>query len=408
MVNMTYLMTAFLFFSNTFCYVDRTNISVAVIRFGYSKAMQGIVLSSFFYGYLITQIPAGMLVPKYGPKKVLLCAILLWTLSDFSTIWSAPWPALLITMRILVGMGEGANFPCVYAFASAWFPKERKATLMSIVGSGPDLGSVLALAISPIVSGDYGWQYIFVISASLNTCWMILFLKFSRDYPEDSLKGGSKLNSKLPWKTFFKNRSCRAIFISHFCYNYSLFVLMGWIPAYYEQKLNFNLRDSSIFAALPYMFGYLGSLVAGFGSDFLINRGKYSITRTRKIMNSIGLFGGAIGLIILPQVSSRVAAVGILCMTMFLSRIATSGFLLNVLDVCPNHASQMMSITNTIATVPGILGNVLTGALLDAFSSWFAVFALSSVISFVGGVCYLLLSGSSDIATEVEEGEGEG
>jgi MFS family permease len=68
---------------NVICYADRVNIGVAIIpmalELDMDKTMETLVLSSFFWGYLVTQTMAGALCRKYGASNVLIGAVMVWS-----------------------------------------------------------------------------------------------------------------------------------------------------------------------------------------------------------------------------------------------------------------------------------------------------------------------------------------
>lgn len=391
-----------MFCANWFCYTDRTNISIAILDFGYNNVTKGLVLAAFFYGYLPGQIPSSFLIEKFGIKKVYIAAFVLWTVSDFSTIFLWKIPDALSVTRALVGIGQAAHFPAMYDFSSAWFPTDQKTKLFSIASAGRDFGMIWSLAVMPVVAANLGWQYIYVISICVNFVLISLFMYFSSDEPKN-FSIGSPRQAHLPWLSFFKHKAVWAIIISHFCNNYTLYVLMGWIPKYYSSVLKINIGSNSFLLALPYIFAYLGSVASGYLSDFLLKKMNVELLLARKIMNTVGIFAISVGLIILPFVTSVPAAVAILCLTLFLSRMNLAGFTVNLLDIYPNNSGQMMSITNTSAQIPGIIGNIITGQILDSTGSWVFVFAVASALALVGCVVFWFLSSAEPLEIVANE-----
>eukprot|EP00475_Leptophrys_vorax_P025499 TRINITY_DN3572_c0_g1_i1.p1 TRINITY_DN3572_c0_g1~~TRINITY_DN3572_c0_g1_i1.p1 ORF type:complete len:496 (+),score=141.69 TRINITY_DN3572_c0_g1_i1:64-1551(+) len=419
-VAMRYLITFLLAVVNTFCYTDRTNISVAVLEFGYSSSNQGYILSAFFYGYLCTQLIGGWATNKFGPKWVLIIGIIIWTAGDVLTIPTYDNFSALIAMRVLMGLGEGVNYPCVHHLASAWFPENEKSSLMTIVSSGMDFGSIISILVAPKIIAGIGWRYIFVIFGALNISWALFFSILGASGPDESRwiskeeehhivshRRFSEVHNmqhaphKIPWKQLLTNKGAIAVYISHFCFNYSWYVLLGWIPTFYIQKLGYNLKHDSSMAALPYICGAVAANASGRIADALINKLGWSVTTTRKIMNSIGLFGPAISLCVVSFVTTKEAAVALLSLTLFMGRFGVAGYWTNMLDIAPRNAGQMMAISNSFATIPGIAGNSITGAILTSTGSWTIVFMIAAALNFVGGVTYLFMgTGEAQILYE--------
>jgi ACS family sodium-dependent inorganic phosphate cotransporter len=391
-------MTALLASANTLCYTDRFNMPVTVLEFGYSLTLEGYVLSAFFFGYMLSQVFSGYWANRSGAKVIMMVGMCIWTLADLSSIWTTSIPGLLIVMRVVMGMGEGTNHPCVHHLAARWFPAKERSTLVTIVLSGSDVGLILSLLTAPKIIQSMGWRFVFVIFAAVNVVWLVVFGFLASDLPEDSNQSDSKkipekeVVRDIPYKSLLTSRSTIAIFVVHFCYDYCWSVLHGWIPTFYVFKLGYNIKAHSAIAALPYILGAFSANVSGRISDKLVQRG-YSITFTRKLMTSIATFAPAIILLIIPFVDAVPVAIALLCVCVFLARFAASGFYANMIDLSPRYAGQIMSISNTMATIPGVVGNTVTGWILSSSGgSWIAVFLIAGIVNVIGGVVFLAMA----------------
>jgi ACS family sodium-dependent inorganic phosphate cotransporter len=192
------------------------------------------------------------------------------------------------------------------------------------------------------------------------------------------------LNPHFQWKILFTSRSAWAIYVAHFCNNYGWYVLLGWIPQYFRQVLKINLGKNGISAAFPYICGYFGVLLFGKMSDYLIANG-YRVLKIRQLMNGIAFFGSAFFLFVLRYATNTSMAIGFLSLTLFFGRASTTGYWINMIDIGPNHAGHIMGVSNTIATIPGIVGNIITGKILEATGDWDIVFMIASLILIFGG-----------------------
>src|SRR5580658_4923275 len=138
------------------CYIDRVNISIAIIPLarakGYDAAAKGLVLSSFFWGYLWLQMLGGWMADRYGGKRVLMVGVATWSLATFFTPLAASTSfAALLTMRALLGAGEALNFPAVHSIAARWTIASERARAISFHFSGVAFGTMIALLVSPII-----------------------------------------------------------------------------------------------------------------------------------------------------------------------------------------------------------------------------------------------------------------
>ncbi|CAG8687216.1 6064_t:CDS:2, partial [Dentiscutata heterogama] len=157
------------------------NMSIAIIpmalEFSWSSTTQGFVLSSFFVGYLTTQIIGGVLSDRFGGKWVLSIAAALWTIFTFLTPIAAKYNLLcLILCRIFLGIGEGACLPCIHSLIAVWFPPEERSRVVGAVTSAGFIGIVVAMPISSLlVASSFGWESIFWIFGLVGCIWSIVW-----------------------------------------------------------------------------------------------------------------------------------------------------------------------------------------------------------------------------------------
>ena len=156
-----FTLVGFCFLGTFICYIDRVNISVASIAMaadlGWSETLKGFILSSFFIGYLITQVPGGWLANRYGGKLVLGIAVLWWSIFTIITPPAAFLSvAVLVVARIAMGLGEGMAFPSMYNLYGRWIPSAEKARAVVITFSGISLGTLFALVATAEIIERWG------------------------------------------------------------------------------------------------------------------------------------------------------------------------------------------------------------------------------------------------------------
>ena len=188
MIPRRYVVISLCFAAIFICYLDRVNISVAIIpmaeAMGWSPDKQGLALSSFFIGYIATQIIGGRLADKHGGKAVLGVGVLVWSAA---TLLSPPAVAagfaVLIVVRILMGVGEGVAFPAVYSIYGRWVPKTEKARAIGLTYAAIPLGSVLALLLTPTIIVHFGWEWAFYSFGLLGVVWFALWQPLVTSHP---------------------------------------------------------------------------------------------------------------------------------------------------------------------------------------------------------------------------------
>jgi ACS family sodium-dependent inorganic phosphate cotransporter len=385
------------FFSTFICYIDRVNISVAIIpmaeQFGWSDTQRGLVLSSFFVGYLITQVAGGSLAARLGGKAVLGFGVLWWSLFTILTPLSAlaSFP-VLIGARILMGLGEGVAFPATYNLLGRWVPPKERTRAAAFNLSAIPLGTLFAVSTTPFIILAFGWPAVFYAFGAVGFVWFLFWWPLGGDRPDtptDPVLPEEDRSSGVPWRQILREKSVWAIIVAHFCNNWGLYVLLAWLPSYFSSQLNVNLRAVWIFISLPWIANFLVANVVGWLGDRMIASGR-PVGFVRKSLQVVGSAGPAIALIALTRVEDAVAAVTLLTVALGLGAFSYAGFASNHLDISPRHAGAIFGISNTAGTIPGIIGVALTGVLVDATGSYASAFYVTAGIYFFGLVVYLV------------------
>lgn len=396
------------FASFLLCNMDRVNMSIAILpmskEFNWNSATVGLIQSSFFWGYLLTQILGGIWADKIGGKLVLGFGVVWWSIATVLTPIAARigLPFLLV-MRAFMGIGEGVAMPAMNNMLSKWIPVSERSRSLALVYSGMYLGSVTGLAVSPVLIHKFGWPSVFYCFGSLGSVWFALWLKKAYSSPKDDpelgeeekklILGGSVSKepvSVIPWKLILSKAPVWALIISHFCHNWGTFILLTWMPTYYNQVLKFNLTESGLLCVLPWLTMAVFANIGGWIADTLVSRG-LSITAVRKIMQSIGFLGPAFFLTQLSHV--RTPAMAVLCMacSQGSDAFSQSGLYSNHQDIGPRYAGVLLGLSNTAGVLAGVFGTVATGLILQR-GSWDDVFKVAVALYIIGTLVWNLFS----------------
>ena len=390
--------------STVLCYVDRVNISIAIIPLahakGYSDAERGLILSSFFWGYLWFQLPGGLLADRFGGKRVLGAGVALWSIATFFTPIATASFGLLLFMRAALGAGEAVNFPAIHSIAARWTPASERARAISLHLSGTALGTIIALLASPPIIIAFGWEAIFYISGLAGLLWLALWWWKAADWPESASgvsaselaeirAGRAEVDAaeKIPWREICREPAVWAIVMAHLCNNFGFYILLLWLPSYLDQTFHVPLKDLGVMAVMPYLAAFVVGNCSGWLADALQRRGM-RMTAVRKTLQTIAFGLGAAAVCAMPFAHSAVAAVILATVSVGGTAIGMGGWGVNHLDVAPRYAGILMGISNTFATLPGIIGVALTGFIVQATGSYSGVFYLAAAVYLVGLVAY--------------------
>jgi MFS transporter, ACS family, solute carrier family 17 (sodium-dependent inorganic phosphate cotransporter), other len=384
----------FLCFAAVFIsYIDRTNISVASIamqeEFGWSETTKGFVLSSFFVGYILLQVVSGGLANRYGGKVLLGIAVIWWSLFTMLTPGAAYVSlSVLVLARIALGLGEAVVFPACINMVGRWVPPAHRSRAVALFTSGLSLGTVFSLPVTGWLVRDFGWPVPFYAFGALGLVWALVWFTRvggGRGVPEES----SGTRRTIPWARLLTTPAVWAIIVSHFSNNWTLYVLLAWLPSYFNSTFGLSLANAGVMSAAPSLASFVMANVAGALADRMLRYG-HSATFVRKLMQSIGLFGTAGFLLVLPMADS--AMMGMLTMCGATSTLAFSlaGFAPNSFDISPRYADVIWGISNTFATIPGIVGVAVTGWLVEQTGGYTAAFVVTATIAVAGGVTFLV------------------
>jgi MFS transporter, ACS family, solute carrier family 17 (sodium-dependent inorganic phosphate cotransporter), other len=375
-------------------YIDRTNISVGAIamqaQLGWNETQKGLVLSSFFIGYILMMLAGATLANRYGGKIVLGVAVAWWSLCTALTppaaLASLP---MLVMARIALGLGEAAVFPASFNMIGRWVPPLRRSRAVALLTGSIHLGTVFALPVTGWLVRTYGWPMPFYVFGAAGLLWVAAWFA--------GVSGGSGLGppasaaqTGIPWSRLLRSRAVWAIVVGHFCGNWSLYVLLAWLPTYFKSTFGVTLVNAGMLSAAPWLAAFVMANVAGYLADRMLGAGR-SATFVRKLMQTVGLGVCAIFLLQLPGATSVTAGLVLMCCATGSLAITLAGFAPNCFDIAPRQAEVVFGVSNTFATLPGIVGIFVTGWLVDRTGSFAAPFILAAGIAFLGALVYLVL-----------------
>ncbi|XP_074663225.1 sialin-like isoform X1 [Tubulanus polymorphus] len=402
-----------------------TNSSLQKMKdgeFDWDRKMQGYVLSSFFWGYIITQFPAGWLADLYGSKIVFGVGV---SLSSVATIL-LPVAArghvyVAIFLRFIMGLGTGVIFPAMHGLWARWAPVYERTKLIAFSYSGTIVGNVFTFFVSGVLCEYTGWPSIFYLIGGLSLLWCVIWFVFVFDSPEVHprisqiersfiLSHTSRTDHKgqvIPWLSFLKSSALWAILVAHVCNNWGSYTMMTSLPTYMKDVLYFDMKQNGIFNALPYVTMFIASIGCGVFADFM--RTKFSTALVRKVLQVLAFLVPAAFLIGTGYLdcTQRMLAVTFLVIAVTFSALSRCGYTVNHVDVAPRYAGIFMGITNTCATIPGMLAPITVGNITQDRSqeSWRKVFYICAAFYAFGTIIYAIFAkGEEEEWAKIEEG----
>jgi MFS transporter, ACS family, solute carrier family 17 (sodium-dependent inorganic phosphate cotransporter), other len=394
-----------IFLAACLAYTDRVNISVAALamqqEFGWSQTQKGFILSSFFIGYMLCLLLSGWLATRFGGKRLLGLAVVIWSVCTLLTpAASAVSLAALVAARIAMGVGESAVFPSAFEIVGRWVPANARTSATGLILSGIPVGQVAGLILTGWMLAHFAWPVAFYSFGAVGLVWAIVWFRFMArnpmDDPHESTMGNKLLvahikpvqsGEPVPWRRLLVSVPVLALVCAHFASNWTLYVLLAWLPSYFREVLHLSVASAGLFSAGPWLTAAAVTNVAGAVSDRLIARG-VSVTATRKLMQCGGLLISAGFLLATRNVHSPGIALVLLCTATGALGLTWCGYAPGFIDVAPRHSPLILGFSNTIATIPGIVGVTVTGWLLDVTGTYSAAFILTAGISVLSAVAF--------------------
>ncbi|XP_067655531.1 vesicular glutamate transporter 2-like [Haliotis asinina] len=386
-------------------------------EFSWTPETVGVVDSSFFWGYIVTQVPGGYLASRFPANRLFGLAI------GLSACLNMLLPAaakvhygLVISVRILQGLVEGVTYPSCHGIWRHWAPPLERSMLATISFCGSYAGAVLGMPLSAVLTEYLGWQSGFYVFGVLGALWSIVwwFLSFERPglhptiteeeriYIETSIGENTSIinkNHKTPWLKFFTSMPVYAIMVANFCRSWTFYLLIISQPTYFLKVFGFEIDKSGTLSALPHLVMAIIVPIGGQLADFLRRR-ILTTTVVRKIFNCGGF--GMEAVFLLGVGFTRDTATSIVCLTLAVgfSGFAISGFNVNHLDIAPRYASILMGLSNSVGTLSGMLCPIVVQYITkgqdkspaEAAQEWQTVFLIASIIHFCGVVFYAIFA----------------
>jgi len=404
-----YIVYGLLFTMTLINYFDRTVLSIAmpvlVLQFGLTPIAVGYLLSAFIWSYAPCQLPAGMILDRWGTRQTAARCITFWSAATALTGAATSFPFVFIT-RLLLGIGESPTFPLAARAIREWAPVKERALAFSISGSGPAFGTaVSALHLDWLVS-TIGWRLAFVFSGALGFVWVVVWLMVYRD-PEHaswlqpaerrmilaerspggtSDTGGMKLKELLSYQTMW------GLFLVQGCVNYTQYLFLTWLPTYLVQSRGLNILHSGLQTGICYFGAMVLTIIMGRLCDHLLTP---EAVRTGKRRYAVVILAfGASVMVLAPYTASET----MLLVEITFSLACVQSVFVNTYSLTNDLLHAGKSIGTAIGWIQlggnifGLAAPIATGYIVAATGSFTSAFLLAGALLIIGAVITLTMT----------------
>lgn len=410
--NVRWVVAALMWTAIAINYIDRTVLAASAPYmskdFSITPSEMGIIMSGFFWSYALLQIPAGIVADKLGQKITLGFAVAWWSVATALTGLGTGFKSIL-GFRVALGVGEAAAYPSNAGIASKWFPDKERATVGGLFDSGSKFGGAVAMPLIVWLISLFGWKMTFVIIGALGVVWSIIWFMYYKNIPEEHKgvnpaelkyiregqikKEGLDNEQPMKWYELLKYRNIWAMCLGFFMINYTSYFFITWLPTYLVKEKGMGMLAMGFAAMLPLLLSMIVEVAAGWASDKVYSKGWLSLTATRKTFLVGGLLmASCIGLAAFAE--SPIMAVALLCIAKSGTTVAASQVWALPGDVAPkNMTSVVAGLQNSVSNMGGVVGPIVTGAILQATGSFNMALLLSSGLLLLGILNYAFLLG---------------
>ncbi|HEY0749414.1 MAG TPA: MFS transporter [Steroidobacteraceae bacterium] len=380
-------------------YMDRVNVSTAAIEFGkefhLSNTQVGFVFSAFAYPYLIFQVIGGWLGDRFGPRRTLTLCSIIWAGATVLTGFATGLISMLVA-RVLLGLGEGATFPTATRAMSNWTATNRRGFAQGITHAFARIGNAATPPIVTWLMVEVSWRGSFIVVGVLSFIWAMIWVWYFRDNPRHHSMitageievlpdyVGVKEAPAVPWRPLV--RRMLPVTLVYFCYGWTLWLFLTWIPQYFLHNYHMDLKHSAVFAAGVFFAGVLGDSLGGHVTDWLLTRNQ-SRTKARSYMVVVCNLAALASL--LPILFVHDSTVAALCLSLgfFFAEMTIGPMWAIPMDIAPRYSGSASGLMNTGSALAAILSPVVGGWIIDKTGNWDWPFIGSMGLMVVGAVC---------------------
>ena len=377
-------------------FMDRVNISAVATLIksdlGLNNSRMGLVFSAFAVPYAVFQLIGGWVGDRLGPRLALSLCCLVVSLTTVLTGLAGGFGSLF-ALRLALGFGEGAAFPTATRAMSRWTPSGRWGFAQGITHSFSRIGNAITPPLMAALLVMMSWRRAFAILGLLSLVWVIAWSWYFRDEPRDhpsiepadliALPPAGRRRAAVPWWALA--RRIAPLTLVDFCYGWTLWLFLTWIPSFFAENYHLNLQASSLFAAGVLFAGVIGDAAGGLISDRIYRRtGDRRIARVRVIQ--AGFLGAFVFLI--PVVLVRDLRVAAVCLSaaFFFAELIVGPIWSIPMDIAPRYAGTASGMMNFGFGVAGLISPSTFGYLVDLTGSWVLPFLYSIALLLAGAV----------------------
>ncbi|XP_063224784.1 vesicular glutamate transporter 1-like [Bacillus rossius redtenbacheri] len=365
------------------------------------------VAAAFLCGYAGAQVACGWLAGRVGAHRLLgLGLASSGLLALFTPALACMHPCLLVALRVCQGALQGVLHPCMNALWSRWAPPLERNRLMALALSGSYVGSMVALPLSALVARYIGWPAIFYAFGLTGLLWFGAWWWVVKECPERdpsiSVEELKYIQSAIgpqdkiykavlhPWRKILTSAPVWAVAIAHFAEAWGSHTLLKQLPSFLGDTLNYNEQQVGAMLSLPFFFMAVILQGAGYLADCLQSKEVVTATKVRKLYVCGSFVVESLFVMTAGVLDTPAQVLICLAFAISLQPFGAAALSVNHLDLAPKHSAVLVGVSQTVGSLAGLIGPVVTGLLVQnrSASEWRSVFRTASAVYLVGAAVF--------------------
>lgn len=381
-----------------------------------------VVLSSFFFGYAVFQIPSGWLADRWGTRRLLSLLAVAWSVATGAMALASGFVSLT-TLRFIGGSAQAGIFSCATKSISKWFPSTERGMTSGFLGSFMSVGGALAAITTGVLVRFLSWQWILLAYAVPGIVWAVWFYVWFRDRPEekmtpygestgsptqsarvdaqDSVSSSTKVESPeppepTPWGMLLSAPTMWWIGGQQFFRAAGYIFYASWFATFLQETREVSLTKAGVMTSLPLWGVVIGSPLGGIFSDWLLTRtGSRRIARQGVAVTS--MLGCAVLILAADVVENVWMAVFVISAGSFCSSFGGPCAYAVTIDVGGNHVATVFSMMNMCGNIGAAVFPLVVPPLVHATADWDVVLFLFAGIYVAAAVCWTRVNPNGSI-----------
>jgi ACS family hexuronate transporter-like MFS transporter len=394
-------------------YIDRNSLAIMWVdisaEVGLDKNDYAAIVSVFMVMYALGQSVSGRLFDWIGTRIGFTVSIFVWSLAC-ALHGTARTILGFSIFRGLLGLSESGPWPGATKSNAEWHPAHERAFAQGIFNAGASIGAVISAPLIALLYIYFGWKATFVIIGVLGFLWIVPWLIINKSTPEKHpwltdkerdyiLTGripkenrGKDVEEQAPsWGKLLTYKESWSVIAGRFFFDPIWWMFVTWLPIYLTEQFGFDIKQIGLFAWVPYVGAAIGSLVGGYYSGYLMNKG-WSLNKARKI----AIVTGAI-ITVPAMIVSAFAATPLIAVILIAVILFGFQFSMQNLQTLP---SDFFS-GKTVGSLAGLGGtSAITGVLIMVWivpaittTSYVPFFLMGAILAPLGVLCVYLFGG---------------